>query len=347
MISFYRLRFSIVCFLSYLVILISGSQNRTPHELTVYIEYGENDTFILNYKLVTNYSYYITFRLFANKQLKFGLFSPTTQYQQNSIEIPNQYETSTELFYLFIICFYFLLPSNEIDVQCRDKRLLKDYEIKPHDEHNASYKPLFLPLMYALSIIMLLPVIIQHRRRKNALSKEREKQLKRLSLTIAQDSPAALSTIIRKGNKNLKQIPIQLELVSSGSVKTILDDMDENDKVRFTIQNVQPIIDTIDYDDDDDDDSEGDGYDDNDIESDVTADECIAHLLNNAPWNSSVNNQSSVIRPAKKHSREVLQEQKIPMIIVSDSNNQERTIVKSNTVRSTHSFNINPVFLQS
>ncbi|CAF4183679.1 unnamed protein product [Rotaria sp. Silwood2] len=321
---------TIIYLSSYLILLTSGNETNTIHVLTVNIKYGKNETFILYYNLTTNYSYYLTFRLFEHQQIKFGLYSSTYQYKQNSIEIYNQYDLSRELFYLFIICFYFILPLNDIDIQCKDIRLLKDNKINfRHHEYHPSYKPLFVLLMYALSILMLLPVIIQHRHRKHAQLIERQKQLKRLSMSISPNNPNILSQIVENGNIDLTKLPIQIKRASLLSTKTILDGMDDNDNVTFIVQKRDSSLPTC------------------DDESDVMADVCIAHLLNNTPWNSSLTQQSARNSLRKKSSTERLEEQCVPMITSSSASDHQRTILRSNASTTQTSFNINPVIIKS
>ncbi|CAF1102040.1 unnamed protein product [Rotaria sp. Silwood1] len=321
---------SIIYLFSYLIVLTSGNENKTLHVFTANIKYGNNDKFILYYNLTTNYSYYLTFRLFEHQQIKFGLYAPTYQYQQNSIEIFNQYNnTSRELYYLFIICFYFILPLNDIDIECKDIRLLKNKESYSHHEYHPSYKPLFVILMYALSILMLLPVIIQHRRRKIALLIERRKQLKRLSMSISPDNPNILSQIVENGKIDLTKLPLQIERISLPSTKTFIDDMDDNDNLTFTVQNRESSIPRC------------------DDESDATVDVCIAHLLNQTPWNSSLTQQpcKSILR--KRNSSEIIEEQRIPMITSTHANDDQQTILKPNVLCAKNSFNVNPILNQS
>jgi len=294
------------------------------NEIIVNIEYEKNNTFIFSYNLTTNYSYYLTFRLFEHEQIKFGLFSPS--FKQNSFQIYNQYYSSTTLVYLFIICFHFIRQLNDIDIQCKDIRLLKIDQTKSLP----SYKPLFVPMMYALSILMLLPVIIQHRRRKRAQLIERQKQLGRLSLTISQDNPEILSKIVDNKKIKFKKIPIQIELVSLPSSKTILDDIDDNDNVTFTLQKLRPFADKSDEDED---------------ESGVTADDCIAHLLNNTPWSSSLTQQTSV----ERDSMDMLNEQHSPMITTfyGTEEDDQQSLLESNVHSTIDLFKINPAFMES
>lgn len=308
-------------FLSFSLYFVSGNN------LNVNIEYGNNNTFIFSYNITTNYSYYLTFRLFEHEQIKFGLFHPSER--ANKFPISNSYNTSTTLFYLFIICFHFIRPINDLDIQCKDIRLLK---YQPNKSHLPSYKPLFVPLMYALSVLMLLPVIIQHRRRKQAQLIERRKQLRRLSITIAQDNPNILSNFVENGNINLKRIPIQIELVSLPSIKTILDDIDDNDNITYALRNLPTSI--IEHDENDDDDDVG-----------VTADDCIAHLLNTTPWNSNTIPQIS----ASAYSMNILQEQQFPMItkFFDDDDDDRRSISRSNTHSTVDLYRSNPAFIES
>ncbi|CAF2987650.1 unnamed protein product [Rotaria socialis] len=100
---------TIVSLSSYLIFLISGNETKTFYPLTIQIKHEEKDTFNLCYNLTTNHSYYLTFRLFEHKQIKFGLLSPAYQYQERSIKLFTQYNISTEsfidLFFVFIL-FY-------------------------------------------------------------------------------------------------------------------------------------------------------------------------------------------------------------------------------------------------
>jgi hypothetical protein len=305
----------------YFILIYLSSYIVYGNELIVNLEYGENNTFIFSYNLTTNYSYYLTFRLFEHEQIEFGLFSP--KYQENSFQIYNQYDSSTTLFYLFIICFHFIRRLNDIDIQCKDIRLLK--ETDQNKSHIPSYKPLFIPMMYALSVLMLLPVIIQHRRRKKALLVQRQTQLRRLSLTISQDNPDILSKIVENGKINFKKIPIQIELVSLPSTKTIFDDIDDNDNVTFSLQN-QPLINE------------------HDDESGVTADDCIAHLLNNTPWNSCSTPQPLI----ETDSMDILKEQYVPMITTFDDNeDDQQPILKSDIHCTLDLFRTNPTFIES
>jgi hypothetical protein len=308
---------------SYLLLLISGNETKTSDKLIVHIEYKGNDTFILYYNLTTDYSYYLTFRLFEQEQMKFGLFSPTYRYRQNSIKIVNQDNSPKELFYLFIICFHFMRQLNDIDIQCKDMRLLKTDQTQSDRKYLPTYKPLFIPMMYALSILMLVPVIIQHRRYKQEQLIERQKQLRRLSLRISQDDPTILSQIIENGNINLKKLPIEIELPST---KTIFDD--DNDNITFTLEKLRPFIEKYDNE-----------------ESGFTADGCIAHLLDNTPWNSYPTERSPPISLAKRDSNE----QYLPMIgtFYNNDDDDQQPIIKSNAYDTVDFFRSNPAFSES
>jgi len=69
----------IIYFLINSVISISNNQTKTINQLNINLDYGENNTILLFYNITTNYSYFITFRLFGEEQLKFGLFPPTNK----------------------------------------------------------------------------------------------------------------------------------------------------------------------------------------------------------------------------------------------------------------------------
>ena len=215
---------SIIISIYFLTFFVRSNANS---DLNINIQYRGNETVILFYNLTTNYSYYITFRSFGNEQSKFGLFSPTKGFKEYTIEIPYPYSTID----LLIICFHFLRPNNDLDIQCYDRRIVKSYEI-----FLPSYNPLFVPMMYALSVLMLLPVIIQNHRRKKALVLQRRKELRRLSVSISRDKQNPKRNIVQKllaqimedGKINYKNIPIDIELVSAPSTKIILDDLEDN-----------------------------------------------------------------------------------------------------------------------
>lgn len=207
--------------------------------------------------------------------MKFGPFSPTFQHRQRILNLFYSSET-TEIFHLFIICFYFLFrQSNEHEMQCRDIRLTKSLTSTSGD-FLPTYNPLFVPLMYALIVLMLLPMIIQHHRQKRALLFQRRNEIRRLSISIVKETSetirptftkALLSQIIEdesNGNNELDLLDV------STSDRTIFADL----PVTFTLDNLQPFIRRSDE-------SE------HDEESTITADECIAHLLNTTPWRNS------------------------------------------------------------
>jgi len=321
------------------------------YQLNINIDYEENNTIILFYNLSTNYSYFLTFRSFGNEQFKFGLFFPTNKFEQHSIEILYQYST-TELFYLFIICFHFILQINDIDIQCEDIRLYKNDYIKSDISQDflPSYNPLFVPMMYALSIVMLLPVIIQHHRHKKAQLLKRQKELKRLSITISHDqqNPAhniaqdILSQIIENGNINYKNIPTDIELVSIPSPKPMPNDINKNVNLTFGIQNLQSFIHK---------------YDDNDIneQSSIDAHECIAHLLDNTPWNKLHNDQIFSTSSFRNHSvirdsTTPIKDQYLPTIIPfhdDDDDDDRKPILKTIKYPISNFHRTNRVFLES
>ena len=247
---------------------------KANEDFNLHLEYGENGSVILFYNLTTNYSYFLTFRSFGNDQFKSDLYPPAREFKDESIEISYQ-DHPTEFFYLFITCFHFILSSNDLDIQCKDLRLFPQNTNKSSEEDFLpSYNPLFVPMMYALSIVMLLPVIIQHHRRKKAQELQRAKELRRLSVSISQDkqnpkrnfAQKLLSQMIENGNINYKNIPMDIELVSP------LSTIDDNIPMTFTLDNLQPLIHRV-----------------SGIEeesSGVDAHDCIAHLLDNTPWNT-------------------------------------------------------------
>ncbi|CAF3663651.1 unnamed protein product [Rotaria sp. Silwood1] len=97
---------------------------------------------------------------------------------------------------------------------------------------------------------MLLPVIMQHHRHKK--------------------SSILTKTKAKNGNVNNDNIPIDIELISVRSTKTMLDDLTDNINSIFASETLRRFI----Y-----------KYDDNDInkQSCVDAHNCIAHLLDNTP----------------------------------------------------------------
>lgn len=313
-------------------------------QVNIDIDYGENDTLILFYNLTTNYTYFITIRSFGNEQLKLGLFLPSNKFVEHSLEVFYQ-QSTTELFDLFIICFHFILQINDLDIQCKDIRLLKN-KSQISQDFLPSYNPLFVPMMYALSVIMLLPVIIQHHRHKQALLLQRKKELRRLSVSISQDKRnpkqnfmrKILSQIIENGNINYANLPLDIELVSLPSTKTILDDVDENANVTFTLQNLQPFIHK---------------YDDDELneQSVVDAHDCVAHLLDNTPWNTPhidqpFNTSSYRHHPVIHDCTTVLKEQHVPTIIPlhdDDDDDDRKPILKTTT----HFPRSNRVFFES
>ncbi|CAF2417236.1 unnamed protein product [Rotaria sp. Silwood2] len=331
------------------VISIANNQTKINNQLSIDANYRENYTIILLYNITTNYSYFITFRSFGYEQLKFGLFLSTNKSEENSIEIFYQYHT-TELFYLFIICFHFILQLNDLDIQCKDLHVFKDEQIKSNlsQDFLPSYNPLFVPMMYALSILMLLPVIIQHHRHKKAQLLQRQKELRRLSITIAQDNENPqqnlakniLSKIVENGNISYENLPIDIELISLPSTKTMLDDIDDNVTSTFTLRTLKPFIHK---------------YDDNDIDkqSDVNANDCIAHLLDNTPWNTPHIDEplatSSSRHPVVRDCAIAIKEQYVPTTISfhNDNDNNRIVTIESNKHSTINLQMINRVFFES
>ena len=262
-------------------------QNRSINPLSVLLKNGDNNTIRVFYNLTTNYSYYLTFRSFGQPAMKFGLYSPTSRAGRYSLDIAHSYQTS-ETFYLWIVCFHFLLRNNGLDIQCKDIGLPKAYANKSSSSGDflPTYNPLFVPLMYALSIVMLLPVIIQHHRQKKALILQRQKALRRLSLSIAPEvtemtrqnlAKKLLSKMVENVN-----IPIELELIEASSDGLLLDDDEGNVRLTFTLDNLRPWIHR---------------HEENNTtqELTMTADDCIAHLLNSMPWKASNMQQSLTV----------------------------------------------------
>ena len=327
---------------------INGVMSLSNHsnQVNIRLDYGENETIILYYSLTTNDSYLITFRAFGDKELKFGLFSSTNKSAEYSIEIFHQYQTS-EVFHLFIICFRFIRQYIDLDIQCNDIRLFKlnqNRSANSSEDFLPSYNPLFVPMMYALSILMLLPVIIQHHRHKQAQLLQRRKQLRRLSLSIAQDDQhpqqdlgkKLLSHITEDGNISYENIPIDIELIPMTSTNTNLDTINENANVTFTLDNLQHQ------------------YDENDINEqlDVTADDCIAHLLNNTPWNTPHIDQPLTINLSRhqvvRDSAASIKEKHAPTIIPFDDDDDDRKPILNTTKHPrVNLYRTNRVFFES
>jgi hypothetical protein len=280
-----------------------------------------------------------------------GLFLPSNKFEEHSIEILYEYST-TELYYLFIICFHFILKINDIDIHCEDLRIRKDdINTDLSKDFLPSYNPLFVPMMYALSVLMLLPVIIQHHRRKKAQLLKRQKELRRLSVTISQDqqnpgqniAQKFLSQIIENGNVHYKNIPMDIELVSTSSTKPTIDDSDENTNVTFALQNLHPFIHK---------------YDQNDIneQSCIDANDCIAHLLDNTPWNTPNSDQPFSTSSYRNHSvirdsaTAVKEQQHLPTIISfhdDDDDDDRKPILKTIKYPTSNFRRTNRVFFES
>ena len=281
-------------------------------ELNIHVQYGDNNTIVLSYNLTSNYSYLITVRLFGNEQSKFGVFPPTDEFEENSIEL-FQSSSSTNL---IIICFHFIRRINDLDIQCQDRSLNKEKGNSTDPDFLPSYHPFFVPMMYALSILMLLPVIIQHHRQKRTLVVQRRKELRRLSVSISQDkqnpqrkiAQKMLSQINENGNITYENIPLDLGLVSAPSTKTILEDLDDNPPMNFSIQNLQPFI-------------AKDAF--RKKSTEVDAHDCIAHLLDHTPWSTSCMDQP-LMRSLSQHRvmrdcSTAIKEQHVPIIITLEN----------------------------
>lgn len=320
----YTIFISLLCFV---ISLISASEIHSKNStvLAVDVKYGIENTFIVQYNLTTSYSYYVTFRQFEHQQIKLGLFSPTFQHQEYSFKISNQHNTSSESFYLFIVCFYFTLPLNDIDIHCKDIRLLKNDYIDSSHEHHASYKPLFVILMYALSILVILPVAAQHHYRKKALILAREKELKRYSLTIGGDTTNILSKLAENGGVNSTAVPVQLtQLPSTSTLTNDMDDMDDYERLSFTVPNLHLSTNRENV----------------DNESDATAIDCIAHVLNNTPWNSSFSPPKSNINRRQKGSPKFLEPRHVTISPICRINDDQGTTLKSNLLCTKSSYTV-------
>ena len=280
----------------YLIFCCFSSFTNEIDRFTIWIEKSSNETFILNYNVSSNYSYLITFRLFEHEQFKYGLFNPTDGNEMKSIEILHHYELMREeIYYFFIICFHFIRSLNDIDIVCKDLRLVKTNPFDSENDYLPSYRPLFVPMMYALSVLMLLPVIVQHRRQKRANIIDRQRQLKRLSLSLVNENPQAISRRLKNGPVDLTQLPNEIQLVSCPSKKTIFEMINDNENVMFTLQDtMMNNIDETNYE-----------------EPPVTADECIAHLLNNTPWTRESFSRSHFVVEQEPTFHERFQQRKI------------------------------------
>ncbi|CAF3271407.1 unnamed protein product [Rotaria socialis] len=319
-----------------------NNQTKPINALNIDVNYAENYTIILSYNLTTNYSYFITFRSFGHRQIKYGLFLPTNRSEENSIEIFYQYHTTE----LFIVCFHFILPANGLDIKCEDLRVVNGDQINSNGEKEflPSYNPLFVPMMYALSILMLLPVIIQHHRQKKTELLRRQKHLRHLSVSLVQDDPNLtkniLSGMVKNGRVNYENIPIDIELLSLPSTRTMLDDLDDDTNATFTIRKHNSFIEK---------------YDDYDIDrqTDVDAHDCIAHLLDSTPWTTLDINEplstSSCKHPVIRDSAIAIKEQHVPTIVHfrNDNDCSRKLTVESNKYSSLNVSLINPMFFES
>jgi hypothetical protein len=134
-----------------------------------------------------------------------------------------------------------------------------------------------------------------------------------------------LPRCVENGKLDPKKIPIQIELLSFPSTRTIMDDIDDNDNVTFSLQNGQPFDGTCI---------------DNSEDYGVTADDCIAHLLDNAPWNTGYSEKLPL--------RSLMKEQQVPMLAsVYVPLNDRPSSSKSDVHCTVHLFRSNPAFIES
>ncbi|CAF2087813.1 unnamed protein product [Rotaria magnacalcarata] len=322
------------------VVSILNNHTKPINSLNIAVNYVENYTIILSYNLTTNYSYFITFRSFGDKQLKYGLFLPTNKSEEKFIEIFYQYHTTE----LFIVCFHFILLANGLDIKCEDLRVVNDDQMNSNGEKEflPSYNPLFVPMMYALSVLMLLPVIIQHHRQKKAELLRRQKHLRHLSITLVQDDPnlaqSMLTEMVKNGKIDYENIPIDMELLSLPSTRTMFEDLDDN--TNFTVRRHDSFIHK---------------YDDYDIDrqTDVDAHDCIAHLLDSTPWTTLDTNEplstSSCKHPVIRDSAAAIKEQHVPTIVNfrNDNDYNRKLSVESNKYSAMNLTLINPMFFES
>ncbi len=81
-------------------------------------------------------------------------------------------------------------------------------------------------------------------------------------------------------------------------------------------------------------------------ESNVTADDCIAHLLNSTPWNNTPTQQSTI----KTDPRDTWKEQRAPTRTTfhgSNDEDEQQPILRSNTHCTVNFFRSNPAFMES
>ena len=309
-------------------------------ELNIHLQQGENNTVILTYNLTSNYSYLITFRSFGHEQFQFGPFPPTEQLEEHSIEIFPSYSPTD----LLIICFHFLRQIYDLDIQCHDRSLRSNEENQSDSDILPSYHPYFVPMMYALSIVMILPVIIQHHQQKKTQVLQRRKELRRLSVSISQDKQnpqrkivqKVLSQIDENGNLDYENLPLDLNLISAASTKTILDDLDDNPSMNFTLQNLQPFIakDAL-----------------RKASTTINAHDCIAHLLDHTPWNTPSIDQplsTSLGRhPVVRDCPTAIKEQHVPIIITLDDDDDRIPMINTKKFSKENPYRTNQAFLES
>ena len=327
----------------------SENQTKTSPSLNIHVAGGDNDTLVLFYNVTTNYSYLITFRLFGDVQLRFGVYSPTNRSEAHSIAVTETYRSS-DPYHLLIVCFHFILPFDNLDIHCRDIRFTQREHAGSNSSQDLlpSYNPLFVPMMYALSIVMLLPMIIQHHHHKKALLLQRRQTLKRLSIHIAQDEQHPqqhlikdlLSRFSENGEVNFENLSLEMEPVLASSTNIHRDDSNDNN-VTFTLHNLQPFI-------------HRSNNNDADEQVDVNADDCIAHLLDNTPWNTSKNEQplmKSLSRHAAVRDCAVaIKEQHVPTTMPlhdDDDDSDQKPILKTSKHSTNRIHKTNRVFFET
>ena len=298
----------------------------SDQELYINIEQETNETIFLNYNLTTNYSYYLTFRLFGHEQTKYGPYLPVNRSIEHTIPIQSRSNILNDITPLFIICFHFFISLNNLHIQCKDIRSVKQQFDDESTDFLPSYNPLFVPMMYALSVLMLLPVIIQNHRHRQLQSVRRRKQIRQLSVSIAQDKQnpkrnfAQRMLLYFRENENLNysSMPSNIELQSMPSTKTLHDVIDDNPNptnVTFTLEHSPSFQHQ---------------YDDLDLnqQSNMDAHDCIAHLLDNTPWNGTHSDQplhrSHSIRSVIRDCAVAIKEQHLPTTIITFHDDQQK-----------------------
>ncbi|CAF0922551.1 unnamed protein product [Didymodactylos carnosus] len=195
--------------------------------------------------------YSITFRSFGAEAYRFGSFLTGNEtITINYIQLNENIDCADGL---YITCIYYIEP--RFDPICKDLKFDDGrHSVSP------SYNPLFVPLMYALSIFMLFPVIIQHHRKKTKLLLARQQQIRRLSLTITNVDP--------NENHELFTKQILSKITNRNYLNTATTSFSSLDKY---ISNSSDLIDHNEQEDDDDNNC-------------PNANDSIEHLLSSKPW---------------------------------------------------------------